>query len=129
MPNRLTGSTDKFCAYVRAATEPATRNDAIHASTYALICTTPRPTKTGPKFRTISRTCGDVAISETRSRPNTRNTTGNCTSICSALPATDPHASHTARSGNVERRPNQTSVAIIATFHTTGAAYERKNFL
>ena len=103
MPNRLTGSTDRFWAYVNAATEPAMRNDAIHASTYALICTTPRPTKTGPKFRTISRTCGELRLNARRRRPSTRSTTGTCTSICSALPTTDPHASHTASSGNVAR--------------------------
>jgi len=33
IPKRLTGSTDRFWAYVNAATEPAMRNDAIHAST------------------------------------------------------------------------------------------------
>ena len=41
---------------VSAATEPATRNEAIHASMYPLICTTPRPTNTGPKLRMISLT-------------------------------------------------------------------------
>ncbi len=58
----------------------------------------------------------------------TDQTAGNCTINISAVPATDPHASSIASSGSaVPRPPKTTSVAIIATFQTTGAAYEIRN--
>ena len=56
----------------------------------------------------------------------TRSTTGTCTANCSALPATDPQASSTASRGSVVWPPKTTSVAIIAAFHITGAAYDSR---
>ena len=47
--------------------------------------------------------------------------TGSCTANWSALPATEPHASITAKSGSAVRAPHAISVAIIAAFHKTGA--------
>src|SRR5436190_1769683 len=82
---------------------------------------------TGTKLRRTMRTCSDA-----RSRPNrrsgaTRITTGSWMRNCSALPTTDPIASFIARSGSSERPPKTRSVAIIAAFQTTGAAYDSRN--
>ena len=83
---------------------------------------------TGTKLRATSRTCVDARSTATFTSGATRSTTGTCTMNCSALPATDPHASRTARRGSSVPRPNATSVPIIARFHTIGAAYDSRNF-
>jgi hypothetical protein len=76
---------------------------------------------TGTKFRTTVRTCPEAATNAGLTSGATRKTAGSCTTSWSALPATDPHASRTARRGRSERGPNPTSVAIIAAFQVTGA--------
>ena len=48
---------------------------------------------TGTKFLAMIRTCSDAASSEKRRSGATRSTTGTWTTNCSALPATEPHAS------------------------------------
>src|SRR5262249_42673341 len=51
IPKRLTGKRDRVCAVLKAANEPVERKLARKASTNPLICTTPRLTNTGAKFR------------------------------------------------------------------------------
>ena len=46
---------------------------------------------------------------------------GNCTSTCSALPATEPQATITASGSGALRAPYPSIVAIMATFQMTGA--------
>ena len=94
---------------------------------YALICTTPRLMNTGTKFRDDRAHVLASAMSSAKRRSGaTRSTTGICTANCSALPTTEPQASSTASRGSVVAPPNTTSVAIIAAFHMTGAAYDSR---
>src|SRR5471032_2586092 len=94
---------------------------------YALTWFTPRPSSAGAKLRAIVRTCADVVSSAKRRSGATRTTNGTCTANCSALPATDPQARITDSRGNAVPAPKRTSVAIIATFHITPLAYDRRN--
>jgi hypothetical protein len=103
---------------------------ASQASTKALICTTPRLTKTGMKFFSTVRTCVLPSASARRARLSSIKTVGSCTANCKALPTTEPQAAkaatrpHTSRSAVGVRRtgqPAHASAAISAMFQTTGA--------
>jgi hypothetical protein len=120
MANRLTGSVLMDCELVSAVTAPTPTRLAITWSTYPLICTTPRLTKTGTKFRSTSRTCAPRVSSRSRSLRASRSTTGNCTPNCNALPITEPHARSTAKAPG-SAPPNAARVAIMAAFQITGA--------
>jgi hypothetical protein len=73
-------------------------------------------------LRTTVRTWSDAVSNASFTSGATRSTVGTCTANCSALPATDPHASRIASCGSDAREPKTISVAIIAAFHITGAA-------
>ena len=97
-------------------------SEALIWSTYAPSCTTPRLTSTGPKLRATVRTCAEPASSTGLMPGATRQTAGSWTTNIRTLPTTDPQARRTASLDNSVWPPNSTSVTIIATFQTTGAA-------
>jgi hypothetical protein len=106
---------------------PVGRKLAMRWSMSALIWTTPRLTPTGAKLRTIVRTCALPRPSASGRPPSSRSTVGSCTTSCSSAPTTEAHASRSARGTAGTRGPYQSSAAIIAAFHDTGATYGRKN--
>jgi len=81
---------------VRADKAPVGRKLAISASTYALICTTPRLTTTGVKLRNTSRTSPPGAVIRGRSPRASASTVGSCTATCNAEPITAAHATAVA---------------------------------
>ncbi len=122
MPNKLTGNEFKVCAYPRAETAPVGRKLASTESTYALICTTPRLTNTGRKFRVTVFTCSVRSVSFPLSGRRNPITVGNCTANCRPLPMTDAIARTIANRGSVTCPPFQSKAVIWATFQITGAA-------
>src|SRR3978361_899122 len=81
---------------------------------------------TGTKLATMVRTCVEV-VSHVQWMRAARMTAGTCTANCSRLPPTEPQASNTASRGGDVVGPKAISVATIAAFHTTGAAYDSRN--
>ena len=76
MPNRLTGSVYRSCAFASAVSAPVGRKLAMIASMYALNCTTPRLMNTGMKFFETARTCSEARSSVNRRSLATLSTTG-----------------------------------------------------
>src|SRR5580693_4302233 len=95
-------------------------------STYALSCTTPRVTNTGPKFLATVRTSGDWILGYNGTRCVSRSTAGSCTANITVLATTEPHAYVTASCSTLCRPPNASSVAISTAFHATGAEYDSR---
>ncbi len=101
MPNRLTGSVYRSCAFVRPVTAPVGSRLASSVSMYALICTTPRLTNDRDEIADDRADVRRCELAASASEPGaTRSTAGSWTTNCSALPATEPHASTTARRGS-----------------------------
>src|ERR1035437_2288271 len=127
MPKSDTGSIDTFCAYPSTGTAPPMMNDASHWSTYALICTTPRPKNTGTKFLITERPFAARMSSDARILRSSLTSVGSCTESCRIAPATDASATSSTRFACTTLGPKKRSAAIIMRFHATGEAYERKN--
>ena len=122
MPNKLTGNEFKVCAYARADTAPVGKKLASNESTYALICTTPRLTNTGKKFRITVCTCSVRSVSFSLSGRKKAHHRWQLHRKLQAAADDGSNGDTIAKRDSPTCPPFQSNAVIMATFQITGAA-------
>ncbi len=104
-------------------TAPTARNAASHRSTKPRICTTPRPSTTGPNRETTLRTPSILVLqAEAQVARAALSTDGSWTNTWPKLPMSTPQARAVASSAEVAPMSATATRAMIwPAFHSTGA--------